>query len=177
MKPLPSRYRWLSAESGPRMLRNALDLHGTIEGAGAANSPVILNWAEEVGLSRAYSEDAIPWCGLFMAVVAKRSGWDVVSSPLWARSWLTFGRPKRDAELGDVLVFRRGIGGHVGLYVAEDPTHYHVLGGNQSDAVTITRIAKDRCIGIREPIWRVAKPTNIRRVFMSATGAVSTNEA
>jgi cell wall-associated NlpC family hydrolase len=35
--------------------------------------------------------------------------------------------------LGDVLVFRRGGGGHVALYVGEDEEAFHVLGGNQAD--------------------------------------------
>jgi hypothetical protein len=45
------------------------------------------------------------------------------------------------AALGDVLAFVRNGGGHVGLYVDEDASAYHVLGGNQSDRVSITRVA------------------------------------
>jgi len=48
--------------------------------------------------------------------------------------------------LGDVLIFTRGIGGHVGIYVREDDKCYHVLGGNQSDSVYITSKGKERCI-------------------------------
>jgi hypothetical protein len=49
--------------------------------------------------------------------------------------------PERSAYEA-VLVFERPGGGHVGYYFGEDATAYHVLGGNQGDAVTIARIAR-----------------------------------
>jgi cell wall-associated NlpC family hydrolase len=79
--------------------------------------------------------------------------------------------------LGDVLVFKRQGGGHVGLYVGEDKDAYHVLGGNQSDSVSITRILKDRLHAARRCTWKTAQPANVRRVFLSGSGAVSQNEA
>jgi hypothetical protein len=45
-----------------------------------------------------------------------------------------------------VLIFERGSGGHVGFAVGQDEKHFYVLGGNQSDAVTIARIAKSRLL-------------------------------
>ena len=112
-------------------------------------------WAKETGLAKVYTADSIPWCGLFMAVVAKRACKPVVESPLWAHNWAKFGKSADRAHLGDILVFRRAQGsGHVGLYVGEDYGTLHVLGGNQSDGVTITRIARDRCTAIRRPAYR-----------------------
>lgn len=72
---LEEKYAWLAKESGPLMLKKALELYGTLESAGSANNPVITNWAKEVGgtLANLYKADEIPWCGLFIAVVAKRS--------------------------------------------------------------------------------------------------------
>ena len=52
---------------------------------------------------------------------------------------------------GAVLIFERGSGGHAGFAVGQDDTHFFVLGGNQSDAVTIARIAKSRLLGARRP--------------------------
>ena len=57
--------------------------------------------------------------------------------------------------------------GHVGLYVGEDYGAYHVLGGNQSDGVTITRIARDRCITIRRPAYR-KEPASAKPVQLAA---------
>jgi uncharacterized protein (TIGR02594 family) len=128
--PLPAAYAWLAAEAGPRVLVEALALFGTKEVPGTASNPAILAWAREVSVAGAYTNDGIAWCGLF-AAVAKRSGFEPVANPLWARNWLTFGTKASTPALGDILVFSRpGGGGHVGFYVGEDATAYHVLGGN-----------------------------------------------
>jgi len=157
------------------MLVEALGLYGARERAGAGSAPEILAWARETGLP--YGDDGTPWCGLFMAVVARRAGWAAPARPLWARDWLGFGRPAAAAGLGDVLVFARRGGGHVGLYVGEDARAFHVLGGNQGDAVSIARIARARLLGARRPAWRVAEPANVRPVRLSARGALSADEA
>ena len=178
MNPLPPAYGWIDdLRPLPRMLQEARKLYGTKEVAGLANNPVILGWAKEVGLAKSYNDDAIPWCGLFVAVVAKRAGKPVLEGPLWARNWVTFGKAADEAKLGDVLVFRRAeSAGHVGLYVGEDYGAYHVLGGNQSDGVTITRIARDRCIAVRRPAYRKA-PATATPIQLAANGFLSTNEA
>jgi uncharacterized protein (TIGR02594 family) len=178
MPQLPPAYRWIDeVRPLPRMVAEALRLYGTVETPGAADNPVILGWAKEAGLSKAYSSDAVPWCGLFMALVAKRAGKAAPAKPLWARSWSRFGIASPQAALGDVLVFSRARGGgHVGLYVGEDETAFHVLGGNQADAVSIVRIAKSRCIAIRRPIYRV-QPASVTPVHLAASGVISTNEA
>lgn len=172
---LPAQYQWLAKESGPLMVIEALKLFGTLEKAGAGDNPTILAWAKETGQAAVYSHDSIPWCGLFMAVVAKRAGKEYVQSPLWALSWADFGEPVKVPMLGDVLTFKRDGGGHVGLYVGEDATAYHVLGGNQSDKVCITRIAKSRLYKARRPKYNV-QPSNVRRVTLQGNGALSKNE-
>ncbi len=175
--PLPKPYAWLAAEPGPRMLLAALDEYGTLEVPGKGSNPKITGWAHECEIG-AYSTDDIPWCGLFMAVCAKRAGWARPPNPLWARNWATFGMAADAPMLGDVLVFSRGkTSGHVALYVGEDAGSFHVLGGNQSDRVSITRIAKSRLLAARRPKWKVAQPPNVRRVFLTTGGAISTNEA
>lgn len=167
------RYEWLKKEPGPRMLLEALKLIGVTEKAGTANNPEIMAWAKEVN-AVGYSADEIAWCGLFMAVVAKRAGKPVPVNPLWARNWAGWGKdsPK---ELGAVLVFSRGSGGHVGLYVGEDKECYHVLGGNQGDSVSIVRIRKNRLLACRA-LYSIAKPANVRPVFLQVSGSVSEDE-
>ena len=174
---IPDKYKWLLKEPAPKMLIEALKLVGTKEMPGTKDNPEIIEWAQETGLNKVYSADSIPWCGLFMAVVAKRSGKTVPKDPLWALNWRNFGVVASPGMLGDVLVFKRESGGHVALYVGEDKDCYHILGGNQSDAVTITRILKARCVGIRRPVYSIAQPPNVRRIYLSASGDVSTNEA
>lgn len=173
---LPKAYRWLQQESAPRHLLKAIELFGTTELAGSINNPVIMGWAKETGLEKIYTADSIPWCGLYMAVVMHRAQRPVVDSPLWALNWNKFGVRVNTAMLGDILTFTRKSGGHVGIYVGEDATAYHVLGGNQGDKVSIVRIAKSRLSQIRRPAY-ISQPTNIRSVKLAASGSLSTNEA
>lgn len=164
-------YEWLWDEPGPKMLTEALKLYGTHEVQGPKNNPAIMGWAKEVKTT--YPGDATAWCGLYVAIAAHRAGWD--DSPngnaLWARNWASWGTPQKVAMLGDVLVFPRGQGGHVALYVGEDDTHYHILGGNQSDQVNIVRKAKTPILAIRRAPWKISQPENVRRIFLKAGGA------
>lgn len=172
---LDSPYTWLLLEPAPKMLHEALKLYGTKEVLGDAHNPTILYWAKELGLEDIYTADSIPWCGLFMAVVAKHAGKAVPTNPLWARNWAKWGN-KTKPELGAVLVFERGpTSGHVGMYVGEDDTHYHVLGGNQKDMVCVVRIEKKRLLAARDS-YNV-KPANVRQVRLQPTGETSRNEA
>lgn len=177
---LPKQYQWLSKETAPKMLMEALRHYGTLELKGPDNNPDITKWAKEVGgtVADVYKADSIPWCGLFMAIVAKRTGYDVPKDPLWALNWGTFGShvEKHNAQLGDVLVFVRNGGGHVALYVGEDANTFHILGGNQADAVNITRIDKNRLYAVRRPIFKIGKPANVRKIYLNVGGTISTNE-
>lgn len=177
MSAVPAAYSWLTHETGPKTLLEALKLHGIYETPGSPNNALIMGWARELGLTNAYSADSIPWCGLFVAVVVDRAGYAPVENPLWARNWAKFGVKADKPSLGDVLVFVRDGGGHVGFYVGEDDDAYHVLGGNQSDKVCITRIAKARSIAQRRPIFKVGEPHNVRPIRLAGTGGLSRNEA
>lgn len=174
---LPKHYAWLSSEPGPRILVEALKTYGTIETPGPGDNPSILAWAKHTGLDRFYRDDATAWCGLWMAYVALQSGWEPPLNPLWARNWVAWGTGQKAGALGDVLVFARGKGGHVGMYVGEDAQAFHVLGGNQSDQVMVKRIAKNRLLGIRRCPWRINQPQTVRPVVLAASGSLSTNEA
>jgi uncharacterized protein (TIGR02594 family) len=174
---LPKHYAWLADEPGPRILVEALKTYGTIETPGPGDNPSILAWAKYTGLDRVYRDDATAWCGLWMAYVALQAGWEPPLNPLWARNWVAWGTGQKAGALGDVLVFARGKGGHVGMYVGEDAQAFHVLGGNQSDQVMVKRIAKNRLLGIRRCPWRINQPQTVRPVVLAASGSLSTNEA
>lgn len=174
-----AQYTWLEKELSPKVIREAVKLYGTREIVGKQHNPTILEWAKELSLIN-YTNDETPWCGLFVGIVVKRSRFYTVDNPLWARNWTKFGTAQKTAMLGDILVFTRpGGGGHVGFYVGEDSTCYHVLGGNQSNMVNVTRILKSRLVlnGIRRCPWRVAQPENVRVIQLSSNGNISTNEA
>lgn len=179
MKAPPS-YSWLDTIGQlPRTIQEALRLYGTAEVVGKGSNKTIIDWRDELNVAgvkiSGYSDDDIPWCGLFAAIVTHRAGKQAVKDPLWARNWSLFGTKSPQAGLGDVLVFERGSGGHVGFYVAEDAAAYHVLGGNQSNKVCITRVVKSRCIAVRRPPYN-KQPASVKPYLVKSQGGLSTNE-
>ena len=124
----------------------------------------------------------LPWCGDAVQTCLALTLPDEpqLVNPYLARNWVNFGVKLEAPTLGCILAFwrgaRNGTNGHVGLYVGEDATAYHVLGGNQANAITIARLDKARLLGMRWPAT-YPKPTS-GRVLLSASGApVSTSEA
>ena len=169
-------YDFLKSTTAPRILVQAVKLIGTKEIIGKKHNPIILEWAKELDLEKVYTNDEIAWCGLFVAICAHRANVEVVKSPLWALNWAKYGTEAKVPMLGDILTFKRNGGGHVGIYVGEDDTCYHVLGGNQNNQVNVTRILKSRLHKARRTAWKIAQPANVRVVKLTAKGSISKNE-
>jgi uncharacterized protein (TIGR02594 family) len=149
-----------------------------MEHPGKGSNPDISEWAKEVGVSGWYTDDDIPWCGLFVGVCALRAKYPFSSNKLLAaKEWANYGVKADTAKLCDILVFQRPGGGHVGFYVGENATSYLVYGGNQSNAVGFSWISKDRCIAVRRPAYRVGIPKNIRKIILTEASDLSINEA
>ena len=125
-----------------------------------------------------WKDDEMPWCGGFVAACLLSAGVEPVRIAARAKSWAAFGANLRTTHLapGAILVFGRDGGGHVGFYVGEDDHAYHVLGGNQSNCVCVTRIVKSRLIAAR---WPRGVPVTGGPVRMEAIAGVplSRNEA
>jgi len=155
---LPKKYLWLAYEGAPRHLVKALELYGTTEVVGPKHNPIILEWAKELNISYR-SDERTP-----------------VDSLLSSREWVGYGVKSPEPMLGDILVFSRNGGGHVGFYVGEDSKRYYVLGGNQGNQVNIVKIAKSRLLQARRPAY-ISQPLNIRKVHLNISESTSTNEA
>lgn len=170
-------YEFLKKETAPRLLVEAVKMLGTKEIIGSKHNPVILSWAKELSLSKIYTNDEIPWCGLAIAYACHKAGLNVIDKPLWALSWAKWGMHAVNPMLGDILTFKRNGGGHVGIYVGEDEKCYHVLGGNQGNLMSVSRIDKNRLYKARRTSWKFAQPGSVRKVFLDPKGTISTNEA
>lgn len=147
----------------PHHLEIMRDMIGVYEFPGAADNPVIVGWAVEIGervpitrnYVRAYQHDSTAWCGLAQAICMVRAGImppfgdDDLERFLWARSWATWGTAVRGRpQLGDVLVLDR----HVTMFDGVDSAgNYIGLGGNQSDKVKRSIYAPDDVRDIRRP--------------------------
>lgn len=148
---------------------------GLREIPGAAHNATIKGWLRRLGAW--WQDDETPWCGVFVGFVMRESGFDVPRYYMRAKAWAEWGANLRTDRLspGAILVFSREGGGHVGFYVGEDASAYHVLGGNQSNAVTIMRIAKSRLTASR---WPRGVPVIDGPVRLATNGRpLSSNEA
>lgn len=155
----------------------AISLMGTTEVAGKGDNPKIITWAKGIGgwVASFYKEDSIPWCGLFVGHCMKANGIEPAKDMLSALAWNKFGTKLDEPYYGCVIVFKRTGGGHVGFAVSQDKDTYHVLGGNQSDSVNITKIAKARCVGWRWPdYYQLPK---VKLPYKTFNGKLSENEA
>jgi uncharacterized protein (TIGR02594 family) len=100
------------------------------------------------------------WCAAFVNSILELHdipGSETVSEhPLLARSFLKWGEPVEEPELGDIVVFTRNNSnwkGHVGFYiesaVVDGVPSYIVLGGNQDDMINHKAYPTSRLLGIR----------------------------
>ena len=168
----------------PKLVSTALQFLGIKEIPGKQSNPVILNMAKELGIENIYTNDDTSWCGLFMSYILKLCEKPLPDlkgdkyNYLRAAWFLNYGSPvsEGDERLGDVAIFKRPGGNHVGLIIAESATTFFILGGNQSNAVTITEISKKRFQGARR-FYSIAMPASSKKYTLGASGKVSTNEA
>jgi uncharacterized protein (TIGR02594 family) len=140
------------------------------------SNPEIMSWAKDIGgwITSFYKGDDIPWCGLFVGWVMKAAGYPItIKNPLGALEWLKYGT-KTTPRYGAIMCFSRSGGGHVGFYVSEDKDYYHILGGNQSDTVNVTKIAKSRFAGA---VWPPGDTTQTQKIIKQFDGQVTENEA
>ncbi len=153
-------------------------LKGIREIPGPKHNSTILGWAKKLGgwVAGYYDSDEIPWCGLFVAhcMGATLPSEPIPGNPLSALAWKMFGVPCLPTT-GALLVFTRSGGGHVGFYAGERADAFLVLGGNQSNQVNLTWVAKSRHIATRWPSTAAAPTTG--KVVVKGDGALSTNEA
>lgn len=154
---------------------------GVREVKGPQHNPTIIKWLDRLSASFRNDEDA--WCGTFTGwcIAATLPNEPVPANPWGSINWLKFGKPLKEPMLGCVAVFWRGSPsgwqGHVGFLVGQDSEAFHVLGGNQSDAVTITRLAENRLRpgGLRWPSTFLDPVAALPR--RSLSGSLSQNEA
>lgn len=175
-------YAWLgSVVDAPLMIKEAVRIGklNTNEIAGPKSNPEIMKFAEIAGVKSIYKSDEVAWCAVVMVAICLTAKQDIAFTGydrLRAKSFLNFGSPVKDPVLGDVLVFTRSGGGHVGMYVGEDKECYHVIGGNQSNQFNVTRISKNRLSSARRPKYSEL-PKSAKKYILQPTGKISLNEA
>jgi uncharacterized protein (TIGR02594 family) len=142
---------------------------GVREKPGPANEPRVVRFFAEAGHGHVKS-DATAWCAAFVAAILARSGIQG-SGSLLARSYLNWGTPLAQPRPGAIAVLSRGPArwtGHVAFYLGEAGERVFLLGGNQSNAVTVAAFDRKRVLGYRWPAsapqWETARSSGDGRL-------------
>lgn len=140
-------------------LRHAWRVLGASERRGAAAEPRIVACFRDAGHPEITS-DEIAWCAAFVGACLQRAGIEPTGS-LLARSYLAWGARCDPPRPGAIAVLSRGADptrGHVGFLLDIDEDGVVLLGGNQSDAVTVERYPRARLLDLRWPQAAEASP-------------------
>ncbi len=131
---------------------------GTEETQGAADNPVIIEWAQEEGgeIAKDYKHDSIPWCSLYANMILKKVGLKGTET-LWALDWNEWGVKLEGPAVGAFAPMKRitpegTVAGHIVVVVGRDKSGFLLgLGGNQDDAVNIRSVPLARPLSFRWP--------------------------
>lgn len=104
---------------------------------------------EEIGKR---DDSRLPWCGAFAADCMQQTGLPFPKHYARAWAWAEYGTNLGRPVRGCIVVFGRQGGGHVGFVVGEAPDgSLLVLGGNQNDAVRVSKFLRGAAKAYRWP--------------------------
>lgn len=158
---------------------------GTKEIKGAKHSAVVLAMWEiafqATKQKQWIKDDETAWCGAATAYCFAKANLarHIPKEFYRAKAWSEVGTSLNKPAYGCVVVFSRSGGGHVGIVVGKDAKgNIMVLGGNQSDQMSIVPFATDRVIAYR---WcgtqKLPWASRYDLPLLKSNGQVSTNEA
>jgi uncharacterized protein (TIGR02594 family) len=136
----------------PRWLALAWGDLGVAETPGADHTRRVVRYYADVGHAQ-IEDDETAWCAAFLGACLERAGIASTRS-LMARSYLSWGEPLHEFRPGAVAVLSRTADpalGHAGFLIGETAGSIILLGGNQSDAVTVEAFPRSRLLGLRWP--------------------------
>lgn len=145
------------------------------------NNKTLRDWLKSDGNTLG-DPAVLPWCGDFMetCIAITLPDEPMIVNPYWALNWCKFGiaAPKGIVPLGAIAPFKRTGGGHIAIIVGHDSTYYYCLGGNQSNAVSIVKIAKSSQEGsLRWPSTYPIPQASDNMPHTSLNATVATNES
>ena len=138
--------------SQPRWLALAWGDLGVAETPGADHTRRVVRYYADVGHAQ-ITNDETAWCAAFLGSCLERAGIASTRS-LMARSYLGWGEPLGEFRTGAIAVLSRTADptlGHAGFLIGETADCVILLGGNQSDAVTVEIFPRSRLLGLRWP--------------------------
>lgn len=132
-------------------LTQAIAELGVSEAYGPKNNPRIIEYHQATTLKA--NDDLTAWCASFVCWCLEQAGYKSTQSA-WAKDYISWGKKVERPYPGCIVIFHRGSRnqyGHVGFYLSEKNGKIKLLGGNQSNKVSIGYYSKRKLIGYREP--------------------------
>ena len=134
------------------LLLEILSYYGIKEVVGDKHNPDIVAMFADIGHDY-IKDDETAWCSALLNFFCKKLGYER-SGKLDARSWLKLPVMVLKPQVGDIVVLWRKIPdsweGHVGLFISWDEDSVYVLGGNQSNMLSIAPYPRERVLGFRQ---------------------------
>lgn len=170
-------------KSDPEWMKRAFDDLGLHEVEGEEANVRIVEMYAAAGHPEV-KKDEVAWCAAAIGAWLDETGYPNTGS-LLAASYRNYGRPlDTDKKLprGAILVFTRTGGNHVCFLLEDNGEWLTVIGGNQSDGVTITKMPRSRLRAARWPTnapepAQLGAPSIVKSKSVMAAGAIGTTEA
>ena len=135
---------------------------GQHELPGAATNPRIRTLYADAHHPETTSDD-VAWCAAYVSACLERSSIQSTRS-LLARDYLTWGTTLDAPRFGAIAVLSRDPhpnAGHVAFIICQTADELILLGGNQSNAVTVQAFPKSRLLSLRWPEPTAAPVTGL----------------
>ena len=135
---------------------------GQRETPGSAANPRIAELFADAGHPAVTSDD-VAWCAAYVSACLERAGTPSART-LRARDYLGWGIELNEPRFGAIAVLSRGPdpnAGHVGFLIGQSANGLMLLGGNQSNAVTVEAFPASRLLSLRwsSPLQPEPAPT------------------
>jgi len=134
------------------IIQAALAEIGNREIVGPDANPAVMKYYHDIG-HRWVLDDEVAWCAAFVNWVLWSCDYPNTKK-LNARSFLNYGEETIDPQIGDIVVLWRikedSPYGHVGFFIRELHGYIYILGGNQSNEVSISAYPKSRLLSYRK---------------------------
>jgi len=136
-----------------KILIEALSFLGVAEVKGKEDNQKIIDMFISLGFTG--FKDEVPWCAAYVGSVLKSCKLDYLMS-LHARDYTEYGKATGTPQVGDIVVMWRGdvtgTAGHVAFFLHMDTKYVYVLGGNQSNTVSVQTYKRERVLAFREAV-------------------------
>ena len=130
----------------------ALPFLGVHEIDGPESNPTIRKWIKEAASWLDGDDSKTAWCGCFRGHLGLVTATGIPRNHFRAAEWLEWGMPVKglsEAIQGDTVILKRPGGYHVALFASFKDLHMTLLGGNQSNSVSLAQFPTSNICGIR----------------------------